>query len=222
VHASLASLSRGVLPPLCITLTGLLPLAAGERDPHVLASWLALVAPALGVLAGARSRGGTLLLPLLFWIVALAFANARAGAGGLPRADLAGLALAGLFGLGAIAGAARRPPAWRASALALIATGLFALLPTGGGALAEPWPPALAARLLDLSPVGVVLECGGVDWMRDPSIYEAAGTTSIPPDLRGAWEGARAAPLLAAIVLAGFVLVRSLGSRARHRDHVER
>jgi hypothetical protein len=171
------------------------------------------VSPALGALAGARVRAGLLLPPVLVWMIALAWSGRQGGL--LPRPDLAGLAVAALYTWGAALGALRGAPAWRLAAVLLLATGLLAALATGGGVLAEPWPPALAARLLDLSPVGLVHECGGLDWMREPAVYDAAGTASIPPDLRVAWTGPRAAPVALLTGILALVAARLVRARGR-------
>jgi hypothetical protein len=45
-------------------------------------------------------------------------------------------------------------------------------------------PPPVEARLLDLSPATLVEECAGIDWTRNPVIYDAAGSADIDPSLR--------------------------------------
>lgn len=207
------------LAPAALTgafLPGLLPSGAGPADPLALAAWLALIAPAVGALAGAAAlrsgpRGAAgLAAPLAWWAVLALLAR---GGPRLPDPAGAGLAIGGLFLLGAGLGAMRAERAApRAAGLALLAL-LLALLPTGGGLLAEPWPPAWAARLLDLSPLSFVLERGGLDWMRHPWVYEPAGAASIGPDLRVAGRGALAPGLCAVVGCA--LLVASWAMRRK-------
>jgi hypothetical protein len=216
-----AALTAGGLP-------GLLPGGAGAFDPLALAAWLALVAAPLGVLAGgclagalragrgARALTWVLAAPIC-WALALALTAAgEAGAARLPEPLAAAIAVGGLWalgiGLGALGGPRRAGP-W-AALTALLAL-LLALLPTGAGALAQPWPPALAARLLDLSPLTFVLERAGLDWMRHPAVYDALGAASIGPDLRRAGSGALAPGLLSVVgcaLVAASWAVRRRGS----------
>lgn len=191
---------------------GLLPSTRGAGDPIAFATWLALAAPALGLLAGARRSRWMLLLPPAFWVALLLACGSHAR---LPQPALAGVAVAALYALGALLGALRRPPALAEAAFALLVTGFLAALPASAGRLAEPWPPAVAARLLDLSPEGFVLESGGIDWMRTPEVYEAVDSSSIGPELRRPWTGSRAAPLLLAIGYAGVFALWSLRGRGR-------
>jgi hypothetical protein len=63
--------------------------------------------------------------------------------------------------------------------------GLLTALPLALGPASGPgWDPALVAWTLDLSPVTLVIEAAGHDWLRDPAIYDAAGGDAIGPDLR--------------------------------------
>ncbi len=188
--------------PVLACLPGLLPSGAGPADPLALAAWLALVAPAVGALAGSAAvrrgaRGAAGLLTPFVWLAVLALL-ARDGAR-LPDPGGAGLGIGGLFFLGAGLGALRPERAAPCAALLALLALLLALLPTAGGVLAEPWPPTWAARLLELSPLTFVLERGGLDWMRHPWVYEPAGAASIGPDLRVAARGALA-PGLCAVV----------------------
>jgi hypothetical protein len=109
----------------------------------------------------------------------------------------AGLALA-LWGWAL--GPRRGVPA--AVGLALLVAGLCSALPALGGVAAVPLGPARTALLLDLSPVGLVLESAGLDWMRHASIYEAAGSGDLGPELRAARGGLGGPAVLAAAALA--------------------
>lgn len=160
---------------------GCLSGAGGAFDPVTLLGWLALVAPAAGVLCGAR---GVAWFPFALavpgsWSLLLVLAEARGGNG---RWTLlwAICALVGLFGLGFAAGRRTRFPL-RGAGLALLGTlGLsgaalgFGLLVDGSGlARADPW---LAARLLELSPLVLVFDCAGHDWVHaQPEVYAGAG-----------------------------------------------
>src|SRR5690606_38635826 len=142
------------------------------------AAWLALVAAPLGALGGAAAveRRAVLLLtalPPLAWTALLLFtARGEIGAARLPAPFLAAIAVAGLWTLGVGLGASFPARAGRTAALLVLATLLLALLPTGAGELARPWPPELAARLFELSPLTFVLERGGLDWLRHPAVYD--------------------------------------------------
>ena len=79
---------------------------------------------------------------------------------------------------------ARHPTAANLLMIMMLIAGALSLAPTLGGALERPWPPSVTARLLDASPVAWVAESAGIDWMRHPAVYDAAGTAHIGPDLR--------------------------------------
>lgn len=185
-----------LLLPLAIGALGALPTGGSGSDPIALAGWLALIAPSLGACAGARGARDRLAALLLFgtWLLLLIAVDASSKRD-LPEMHWAACALAGLFlggyGLGSLA---KRSPGWVAAALFLAMITLTAL-PAVGGLAPAPWPPALAARLLDISPVALILECGGVDWMRHPGVYAPVGTDAIGPDLRLAHRGFLAGPL---------------------------
>jgi len=75
----------------------------------------------------------------------------------------------------------RRRPSWSHAGAAcfLAATVLLSALP-GRAGLTRSSPagrdPALAAALLDLSPLTLAAEAAGIDWMRHPAVYGPAGT----------------------------------------------
>jgi len=77
----------------------------------------------------------------------------------------------------------------RAAGVALLIAAALSLAPTLGGALERPWPAAHTAWLLDASPVAWAAESAGIDWMRHPAVYEAAGTADIGPELRSGRRG---------------------------------
>jgi hypothetical protein len=219
-----AALAAGALP-------GLLPGGAGAFDPLALAAWLALVAAPLGALGGAaalgrrgaaalerRTKGLPAWSPPLVWAaLVLLAARGEIGIARLPAPGVAAAAVAGLWALGVGLGACCPARAWRTAALLALAALLLAHLPTGAGALARPWPPELAAQLLELSPLTFVLERGGLDWMRHPAVYDPLGAASIGPDLHRAASGVLAPALLAvvgcALVLASWSARRRTSPR---------
>lgn len=176
---------------------GALPLAGAGPDPVALLVWLALVSAPLGALAAGGAMHPWVVAPVVpaTWSVALVAVDGASRVD-LPSPVWAAVAWTGLFaagfGLGRAAGA--RGVATLA-ALLFLACATAAALPTGGGLLAAPWPPELAARLLDLSPATLLAECAGLDWLRHPAIYAAAGAADVDPSLRAAYRGELAAPL---------------------------
>ena len=164
--------------------------------------WLSLWALPLGALAGSLLPRSLVPLPL---ISALIVAGALAADLRSPEVGL--LALASLYVIGVALHGPRGAGAWSVAAALLFVGGLFSALPSAGGALVEPFPAALTARLLDLSPIVWVLESGGFDWMRHPSVYETAGAADIGPELRVGYSGF-AGPLGLFVLGAMTVLVR--------------
>ena len=205
----LEALGLGLLGPLALAVQRVLGTGgAGAVEPVLYLAWLALLAPAAGALAGARGLGlfpFGLAVPGL-WLAALALAGASAAGGGppgsppLPRPFQAALVVTGLFAAG-LAFGCRSPRADPALALRvgcaragllLLVGALLAGLAGRGGAPGRPLEPGLAALALDLSPVTLALESAGVDWMRDPAVYDPAGTDRF---LRHRWRGSLAGPL---------------------------
>jgi hypothetical protein len=188
--------------------------AAGSNGGSVFAlAWVALCAPAAGHLTGA-SPGNALrfVWPLVSWALVFGICIALSGA---PVSLWAALVLIGLFLLGAASGRASHET-WSGAGLWLVLAFALAGAPLGFGRLATPLPPEWTARLLDLSPLSLVLESAGVDWMRHPAIYDAAGTLDIGPELRQAWRGMVAGPAL--FVVGCFALAASTARRARNAD----
>ena len=190
--------ARELVSSLAIAATGALGLLVpGEPSETgrviVLLGWLALLAPAAGAFVAAR---GTALWPLALvapavWMALVGVIDASS-LHGLPTPAWAGVAWTGLylsgFGIGCVQSG--RPFAY-AGALLFLATSLFALSGAFGFRVAGGGHE-LAAWLLDLSPVTLVVECAGIDWMRHPAIYDVAG--DIPPDVRTAYRGILAGP----------------------------
>jgi hypothetical protein len=203
-----------VRSPLLIfaSLLGVLGvLAPGAGGGTVFAfAWTALAAPAAGHLAGAApGRPLRLAVPLIVWAVVLGGFVLLAAA---PASFWVAPAIAGLFLLGTATGRLTED-VWSGAALWLTLALALAGAPLGYGQLAGPLPPEWTARLLDLSPLSLVLESAGVDWMRHPAVYDAAGTLDIGPELRQAWRGMVAGPAL--FVVGCFALAASSACRAR-------
>jgi len=199
-------------------MLGALPGAAGALDPVTVLGWMVLFAPAAGASCGAR---GVALFPFAWavpvaWLLVLAAAQA-----GAERALAAlvwpGCALAGLFAAGLALGVRSRAPLRTAGALLLVglvlsgATTGFGLV-AGGAELARAHP-RLAARLLDASPLVLVFECAGWDWIHaQPEVYADAGVEWI---LRRAYPGKLAGPAVLVVGCALAILARRLQARAR-------
>jgi len=187
---------------------GALPLAGRGPDPTAMLVWLALSSAPVGALAGATRMHAWVVAPVApaVWAVVLVAVD-TVSRQDLPTPIWAALAWTGLYALGFSVGRAtsgvsdeervrttRVTPA--VVAVLLLGSACLVWLPVGGGFLVEPWPPAIAARLLDLSPATLLAECAGLDWMRHPAVYEAAGAADIDPSLRTAYRGSLAAPMV--------------------------
>ncbi len=75
-----------------------------------------------------------------------------------------------------------------------------------------PWSPRVTATLLDLSPRTLLMESGGADWLRHPSVDEPAGTDRIGPGLRSVFAG-QVAVSATLLVGCGGLAVRYVFSR---------
>ncbi len=189
---------------LCIS--GLVALAGSALDSGELSGWiwLALWAVPGGALAGARLAPRLQTIPLVVWL-----AGAWWLAADLPDPGSALLAIAALYVLGLAVHGGPGVRAWSLAASAFMVVGLLVALPSGGGALAQPFSPVTTARFLDLSPLVWVMECAGIDWMRHPSVYELAGAADIGPDLRISRSGSKG-PLLVLSLAIGLVFLRAV------------
>jgi len=182
-----------------VALPGALPDSRGSPDPVALLTWLALVAPAVGAAAGGArlpSWPHAAAIPGS-WMLLLVAVDLLA-----PR-DLdtpvwAALATSGLFASGFALGRALRREHRLAAATAVLGfAAALVFAPVAGGFLRAPWPASATAVLLDISPATLLAECASVDWLRHPSIYDAAGSTEIDPRSRSPYRP----PLAAGIVL---------------------
>jgi hypothetical protein len=192
-------------------LLGCLPGAAGAGDPVTLLAWLALSSPALGAWVGSTRIGFfpfALAVPAA-WGLAFVLAHASAPRP-LPSAPWALCALAGLFGLGFAIGRRARAALGGAGAV-LLATLALAGAPVGcgvlaGGAELARSRPRAAARLLDLSPLVLVLDCAGLDWTHaQDDVYRRAGVEWFT---RRSFRGDLAGPAVLVVGCALALLVR--------------
>ncbi|MDP6839229.1 MAG: hypothetical protein QF724_09860 [Planctomycetota bacterium] len=204
---------------LLLGAVGYLPLAIGGSTLTLLI-WLALVALAVGVLAGGlglRPWPAGWAVPGS-WMIALALVNSEA-VRPLPTIVWGAMAWCGLFSLGLALGRWRPKWAWSASAATLavcaLASGLLTLGGLAEGGSGGIWPAATGALFLDLSPVAFVTECAGLDWMRHPAVYRSGGTAHMGPEVRTAWQGSLAGP--GALVFGCLALVLSRHGARRQR-----
>jgi hypothetical protein len=203
------TVARDFAVPLAVAAAGALgaiPSRSGS-DPVALVAWISIWSAAGGFLcaSGGVRRLAFVALPPAAWMVLVAGVDA-ASPRDLPSAAWAALAWSGLFaggfGVGRLAAPTSTPTSASTSdsgiagacVLFLIAA-LLAALPILPGRLGAPLSPPVEARLLDLSPATLVEECAGLDWMRHPAIYDAAGSADIDPSLRLPYRGRLAGPI---------------------------
>ncbi len=177
---------RRALLVLALALVGLHPLGLVDDAARRLA-WLAVWAAPAGVLAGAWGGRAACSVPAS-WALGLWLVSPPVPRLGWALAALAGLFAAGL-GLGRILGrfldGGRTAAVWTGAGGLFLGAALACALPALGMVAGEaPWSPAAAAGWLDLSPASLVVEVGGLDWMRHPAVYAPVGADSIGPELR--------------------------------------
>jgi hypothetical protein len=200
--------SRRVLPS-ALALAAAGSLFAPQPLAHL--AWLALVAPALGVIA-ARALPILVAAALpLAWLAPFA-----AQVPGTPPAPLWGWCVAaGLYAAGFACGTLARANVWGLAGGTLLATLCLSLAPARGAYARGPWPPDVARALLELSPTALALESAGVDWMRHATVYEPVGTDRFE---RRARRGALAGPTLLLVgclsAAAAQIVSRRLADRA--------
>jgi len=200
-----------------LALPGALPGSRGEPDAVAFLVWLAFVAPAAGAVAGALRLAPwphAAAVPGA-WMLLLVTVDAW-GTRDLATPIWAALAATGLFAAGFAVG--RFAPdrlRWRAPAAVLVVAALAVLAPVAGALLRAPWPAEAGARLLDLSPATLVAESAGVDWLRHPAVYDAAGSFDIDPRSRSPYPPALAGGI--AFVL-GCALAAAAEAFARSRS----
>ena len=178
-----------------------------------------------------RARRSALLLGAAGLLFA-AFGLTPAGAAwwALPSPFFAGAVLGGLFLVGASLAPVgpRSGPGWLAKRMATsVRRGALLLVlawaadgaASGWGRLqpAPPWSPGVASVLLDLSPRSLLMESGGVDWMRHPAVYEPVGTDRIGPGLRSVYAGPVAGSLTLLVGCMALAARRVLSRRRARR-----
>jgi len=185
--------------PLALAAVGALGALPGSRsgsDPIALLTWLALWSAPAGFACGsfAARHWALAAIPPAAWMGLIAIVDGLSSRD-LPSPAFAALAWTGLYAAGYGAGRLLTRSGFSGVGALLLLAALLAALPVFPGFLGQPWPPPVAARLLDLSPATLLAECAGLDWMRHPAIYAPAGAADIDPATRISYEGALAGPL---------------------------
>jgi len=216
------TVARDFAVPLVLAAVGALgaiPGRASGADPVALLVWLALVSAAAGFFCGASTVRHLALaaLPPAAWMGLVAVVDGFSPRD-LPSPAWAALAWAGLYAGGFGLGRLNRGASIPGAAILFLLASLLAGLPILPGILGAPLPPPVTARLLDLSPATLLAECAGIDWMRHPAIYDAAGTADIDPSLRLPYRGSLAGPLAFVV---GCLLAAAGEGIARARSKAE-
>ncbi len=212
-----ADAQRGLRPLLATLALGaagwlgaVLSVHSGASDPAAFLAWVALMAPVAGAFAVQAH-----LAPLPWgaaapssWVLGLVWCAASSQRI-VPTPLWGAAAWMGLFALGAAGAqlwtqltAQRDARAAYVATLAALALSCAAWAPGLAGA---PWSPELTELLLDLSPLTLVAECAGLDWMRTPLVYDAAQTDRLE---RAAWRGELAGPLCLLVGYVSWALAR--------------
>ena len=184
------------LPGLLAAPTG----APGVPDPLALYAWLVFLAPAAGILGGARGlrpwpAGAIVPAVWSFLLLQAALASPRE----LPAASWGMAIVAGLFFAGLGVGARWAESGWALAGYALLAMLLATGLGVCGGTGAEQagWGrrhPRVARALLEVSPLVLAFESAGVDWTHaHPVVYARSGVEWVP---RRPYRGILAGPVV--------------------------
>lgn len=179
-----------------LAVLGLAPGASGRPAPLATLVWLAVLAIPSGAYCAMQARALTS-AGLALAVMALVLAAAQwLGRSPLPN-YWAGLgACAVLVGLGLALGSLLGGRTQTSLALATTLVGALLVLPSASSIQREPWPRALRAVVLDLSPATVAAEWAGVDWMRHPAVYDSSGTVDFDPGTRTAYRASLAGALV--------------------------
>ena len=208
---------RPLLVALGCALAGGLPVFFGYDDSVLWLAWIAIIALPAGILC--RAAGLPIwpfgLVAPAGWMILLAYLEMKPGLG-LPNPAWAATASVGLFMLGTALGALAKGAPFRGAGLGICIVFVFAWLPLASGQNKALWggrplgqmAPGLAAELFDLSPMTLLIESAGVDWMRHPTVYNAAGTEWFS-DRRRPFDGKLTAPIMLLIGSMGAFLTRS-------------
>jgi len=201
----------GALILASLALPGALPGSRGAPDPIAFFTWIAFTAAAIGALAGGRR------LPLWphaaaipsVWMFVVVSVDAL-GPRDLPTPLWASIAASGLFAFGyAVGRITRFEQRFAVAGWMLALAVVLVLMPVSGGILRAAWPGTATEVLLDASPATLLAECAGIDWLRHPAVYDAAGTADLDPSSRSPYSPALAASLVAVLgSLAALLAVR--------------
>jgi len=201
----------------CLALPGAWPGSRGAPDPIAFFTWLAFVAASIGALAGGSRLPfwpHAAAVPAV-WMFVVVIVDALAPRD-LPTPLWASIAASGLFAFGyAIGRLARFEQRFAAAGWMLAVSVALVMLPVAGGYLRAAWPGTVTGFLLDASPATLLAECAGIDWLRHPAIYDAAGTADLDPASRGPYR-----PALAASIVAVLGSVAALLAVRFNRRHV--
>lgn len=194
------TVARDFAVPFAVAAVGALGAIPGTRsgaDPVAFLAWISVWSAAGGYLcaSGGVRQVALIAIPPGAWMVLAAVVGGLSQRI-LPSTPWAALAWSGLFaggfGLGRIS---TRASGIAGAAVLFLLASLLAALPILPGHLGAPLAPRIEARLLNLSPATLVEECAGIDWMRHPAIYDAAGSADIDPSLRLPYRGRLAGPI---------------------------
>ncbi len=208
---------RSLVATLGCSTVGYFPLLLGQFDAVVWMAWVAVISLPTGAYAGAsglRAWPFGLAIPGS-WMVILAWLGGSSPSA-LPEPAWGAAAWTGLFVIGMAVGAAVRSNPWRCAGGSLALAALCSVLPVsgtpalglyGGRSLGQV-DPQFAAVAFDTSPITLVIESAGADWMRHRAVYEAAGTEWFS-DRREPYRGKVAASLVLLLGYLGILLTRS-------------
>ena len=209
--------SQPLLVALGCSVVALVPFLLGQFDSVLWTVWVAVISLPTGAFAGAcrlKAWPFGLAIPGT-WMVILAWLEVSSG-GTLPEPAWGAAAWSGLFVVGMALGALVGSNAFRCAAGGLVLTVLSSALPVsgapslglyGGRSLGQVAPSAAAAAF-DTSPITLVMESAGVDWMRHRAVYDSAGTEWFS-DRRKPYRGKLAASLILLVGYLGILLSRS-------------
>ena len=215
------TVARDFVMPFAVAAVGALGAIPGRAgsDPVALLAWISILAAPAGFLCGSAGVPHLALaaLPPGAWMGLAAIVDGLSPRD-LPSPAWAALAWSGLYAAGFGLGRWRSGTGFGGAAALFLLASLMAAIPIVPGTLGSPLPPPVEARLLDLSPATLVEECAGIDWTRNPVIYDAAGSADIDPSLRLPYRGPLAGPIAFVV---GCLLAAAGEGIARARSKAE-